>query len=164
MRNQACLLLTLASLALPEARALAQTVYTPYTFTTLAGNAGYGSVDGTGSAARFNSPDGVAVHSAGNIFVADCRNHTIRKVTPAGVVTTLAGSAGNGGSADGTGSGVRFENPSGVAVDSAGNVFVADSMNCTIRKLTPAGVVTTLAGTPGVSGSADGEGSVASTL
>ena len=68
----------------------------------------------------------MAVDSAGNVFVADYDNHTIRKVTPAGVVTTLAGSAGNSGSADGTGSAARFYYPAGVAVDSAGNVFVAD--------------------------------------
>ena len=80
-----------------------------------------------GSAARFDSPSGVAVDSAGNVYVADTGNHTIRKVTPAGVVTTLAGLAGSSGSADGTGSAARFNYPSGVAVDSAGNVYVADT-------------------------------------
>ena len=104
----------------------AQTLYEPYTFTTLAGIAGHGSVDGTGSAARFRYPCGVAVDSAGNVYVADTGNHTIRKVTPAGVVTTLAGLAGSSGSADGTGSAARFNGPAGVAVDSAGNVYVAD--------------------------------------
>ena len=69
----------------------------------------------------------MAVDSAGNVFVADTYNYTIRKVTPAGVVTTLAGSAGSYGSADGTGSAARFYCPYGVAVDSAGNVFVADT-------------------------------------
>ena len=96
--------------------------------TTLAGLAGSaGSADGTGSAARFNDPVGVAVDSAGNVYVADTDNHTIRKVTPAGVVTTLAGLAGSSGSADGTGSAARFNDPYGVAVDSAGNVYVADT-------------------------------------
>ena len=81
-----------------------QSIYSqPYTFTTLAGNAGYGSADGTGANARFYYPSGVAVDSAGNVYVADTCNHTIRKVTPAGVVTTLAGLAGSSGSADGTG-------------------------------------------------------------
>ena len=98
-----------------------------------------GSADGTGSAARFNHPSGVAVDSAGNVYVADTNNHTIRKVTPAGVVTTLAGLAGRWGSADGTGSAARFNYPSGVAVDSAGNVYVADTCNHTIRKVTPGG-------------------------
>ena len=82
-------------------------------------------------------PYGVAVDSAGNVYVADTSNHTIRKVTPAGVVTTLAGLAGNSGSADGTGSAARFYLPCGVAVDSAGNVYVADTGNHTIRKVTP---------------------------
>ncbi|MCG2788803.1 MAG: hypothetical protein L6405_02500, partial [Actinomycetia bacterium] len=90
-----------------------------------------------------------------NVYVAE-DNHTIRKVTSAGVVTTLAGSAGNPGSADGTGSVARFESPMGVSVDSAGNVYVADTYNHTIRMVTSAGVVTTLAGSAGNSGSTDG--------
>jgi hypothetical protein len=138
----------------------AQSIYTPYTFTTLAG-VGPGSADGTGSAARFNYPFGAAVDSAGNVYVGDDNNGTIRKVTPAGVVTTLAGLAGSFGSADGTGSAARFQFPRGVAVDSATNVYVADVNNFTIRKVTPAGVVTTLAGLAGSSGSANGTGSAA---
>ena len=133
--------------------------------TTLAGLAGSpGSADGTGSNARFNDPSGVAVDSAGNVYVADSYNDTIRKVTPADVVTTLAGLAGNAGSADGTGSAARFDDPTGVAVDSAGNVYVADDCNSTIRKVTPVGAsweVTTLAGLAGSSGSADGTNSAA---
>src|SRR3989449_11771358 len=76
----------------------AQSVYPPYTFTTLAGQASIGSDDGTGSAARFYNPQGVATDSSGNVYVADGYNHTIRKITPAGVVTTLAGLAGSFGS------------------------------------------------------------------
>ena len=130
--------------------------------TTVAGLArSLGSTDGTGSAARFNKPRGAAVDSAGNVYVADRENHTIRKVTPAGVVTTLAGSAGSNGAEDGTGGAARFYSPCGVAADSAGNVYVADSWNYAIRKVTPAGVVTTLAGQAGWSGSTDGTGSAA---
>ena len=140
--------------------------YTPYTFTTLAGRAeASGSANGTGSAARFNSPEGVAVDSAGNLYVTDEGNQTIRKVTPTGVVTTLAGSAGTSGSADGTNGAARFNFVSdpgltSLAVDSAGSVYVSDYG--TIRKVTPVGtnwVVTTLAGRPGLSGNADGTGS-----
>jgi len=128
--------------------------------TTLAGTKrSIGSTDGTGSAARFQKPIGVAVDGAGNVYVADSWNRTIRKVTPVGVVTTLAGSAGIIGSADGTGSAARFYYPTGVAVDSAGNIYVADQAR--IRKVTSAGVVTTLAGSYGVNGSADGTGSAA---
>jgi sugar lactone lactonase YvrE len=130
--------------------------------TTLAGSAGLsGSADGTGAAARFSGPEGVAVYGAGNVFVADYHNNTIRKITPSGVVTTLAGTAGSSGSADGTGAAARFNQPRGVAVDGSGNVFVADSYNNAIRKITPNGVVTTLAGTAGSYGSADGTGATA---
>ena len=97
-----------------------------------------GSADGTGSDARFNFPFGVAVDSAGNVYVADHGNNTIRKVTSAGVVTTLAGLAGSRGSADGTVGAARFNDPSGVAVDSVGNVYVAEEGNGTIRKGYPA--------------------------
>jgi hypothetical protein len=130
--------------------------------TTLAGTGGiHGSAEGTGLDARFLNPSAVAADSAKNVYVADQINHTIRKVTPEGVVTTLAGLAGYGGSTDGAGNGAQFLNPSGVAVDSAGNVYVADTWNCTIRKVTPAGVVTTLAGLPGVFGGDDGTNSQA---
>src|SRR5207249_813632 len=119
-----------------------------------------GRVNGIGSAARFNSPSGVAVDNAGNVYVADFLNDAIRKVTSSGVVTTLAG--GNHGSADGTGSTAQFRFPTGVAVDTNGNAYVADTGNATIRKVTPAGVVTTLAGLAGADpGSADGMGSAA---
>jgi sugar lactone lactonase YvrE len=127
--------------------------------TTLAGSPSrFGSADGSGADARFERPDGVAADGDGNIYVADSFNATIRKITPAGVVTTLAGTAHRFGSADGTGADARFGSPFGVAVDGAGNVYVADEGNDTLRKVTPAGVVTTLAGTAGMSGSADGTG------
>jgi sugar lactone lactonase YvrE len=130
--------------------------------TTLAGLAGHaGRADGIGSAARFNNPNGVATDSSGNIYVADRGNNTIRKVTPAGAVTTLAGLAGTGWSTDGTGSEARFDFPQGVATDSSGNVYVADSNSHTIRRITPAGEVTTIAGARGCQGSADGTGSEA---
>jgi sugar lactone lactonase YvrE len=130
--------------------------------TTFAGAVNtYGSADGAGSAATFGTPCGVAVDTSGNLFVADYHNHTIRKITSSGVVTTLAGSAGSSGSADGNGSAARFYFPGGVAVDGSGNVFVADCGNSTIRKITPDGVVTTVGGAAGRSGSADGPGNIA---
>jgi probable HAF family extracellular repeat protein len=131
-----------------------------YTFTTLAGKAGSaGSRNGTGASARFSAPKGrPAVDLAGNVYFSDSGNNTIRKVTPEGVVTTLAGTAGVTGSADGTGPAAQFNSPFGVSVDPQGNVYVADAGNGTIRMITPGGVVTTIAGTPGVIGSADGVG------
>jgi sugar lactone lactonase YvrE len=106
-----------------------------------------GSADGEGGAATFNSPGGMAIDANGTIYVADGGNNTIRKITAGAVVTTIAGTAGVRGSADGTGAAASFFEPSGLALDSAGNIFVADTGNNTIRKITPAGVVTTFAGT-----------------
>jgi sugar lactone lactonase YvrE len=135
------------------------------TVTTIAGTAGSsGSADGTGGAARFNSPSNVAVDAAGNVYVADSGNQTVRKITPAGVVTTLAGTAGMRGDADGVGAAARFNQPWGIAVDAAGNVYVADTQNYLIRKITRTGTVTTLAGTRGMRGSADGDRATASFL
>jgi sugar lactone lactonase YvrE len=121
--------------------------------TTLAGVSGNGGgTDGTGAAAIFNNPMGLTVDGAGNVYVADTYNATIRKITPAGMVTTLAGTAGMSGSADGTGTAARFNSPTGLAVDGAGNIYVADTYSATIRKITPTGMVTTLAGVTGVAG------------
>jgi len=129
---------------------------------TLAGVSGsHGSADGIGSNARFWAPFGIAVDRSGNVYVADTANNTIRKITPKGVVSTLAGLAGHPGSKDDLGANARFRNPWGVAADETGNVFVADMSNDTIRKITPAGVVTTLAGQAGMAGSVDGSGSQA---
>src|SRR3954447_2436190 len=90
---------------------------------------GPGSADGVGAAAHFNHPAGVAVDSAGNLYVADQDNHTLRKVTAAGVVTTLAGTPGLYGLVDGTGPTAGFHHPAGIAVDSAGNLYVTDQDN-----------------------------------
>jgi len=130
--------------------------------TTLAGLAkSVGNANGTGTAARFNFPYSVATDSAGNVYVTDTFNHTIRKITSAAVVTTLAGLAGTSGSSDGIGDAARFNSPLGLATDSSGNIYVADTVNYTIRKITPAGVVTTVAGLAGSSGSTDGEANIA---
>lgn len=138
---------------------------------TFAGSGVAGSADGVAMSASFNIPSGVAVDNAGNVYVADSRNFTIRKITQAGVVTTLAGTAGVRGSADGTGAAASFgENsdffsaglgPAALAVDNNGNVYVADTFNATVRKITAAGVVSTLAGTAQKIGSLDGQGSQA---
>jgi sugar lactone lactonase YvrE len=128
--------------------------------TTFAGSGSQGSTDGTGTAASFNYPLGVAVDAVGNVYVADRGNNKIRKITPAGTVTTLAGN-GVQGSTDATGTAASFYYPYGVAVDAGGNVYVADQSNHKIRKITPAGVVTTLAGS-GSQGSTDAMGTAAS--
>lgn len=128
--------------------------------TTFAGSPGLtGKTDSTGSEARFNGPSGIALIGGGTLYVVDTSNHTIRQVTPAGVVTTLAGSAGMAGRSDGAGSTARFSQPQGVALDSTGNLFVADWGNNTIRKVTSAGTVTTIAGSPWISSSDTGIGS-----
>ena len=127
----------------------------------LAGSTTAGSADGTGAAASFTNVEGLAVDSAGNVYAADTGNQMIRKITSSGVVTTLAGSAGGYGFADGVGAAAEFGNPRGLAVDSAGNVYVADTGTHIIRKITSAGSVTTLAGSGGVSGSVDGTGAAA---
>ncbi|HVU99841.1 MAG TPA: hypothetical protein VHH88_00675, partial [Verrucomicrobiae bacterium] len=106
--------------------------------------------------ARFNGPQGAALDSVGNLYVSDSANHTIRKVTSAGLVTTLAGLAGVSGAEDGTTSNARFNYPRGLAADTAGNIYVADSQNHVIRKVTSAGVVTTVAGMAGCAGDSDG--------
>jgi len=112
--------------------------------TTLAGQTASGNADGTGAGASFSAPTGVAVDKVGNVYVADTGNHRIRKITPGGTVTTLAGSVS--GYLDGNDISARFREPRGVAVDSNGNVYVADTLNNMIRKVTPGGVVSTFAG------------------
>lgn len=122
--------------------------------TTFAGTVGATSPgDGTGTAARFSGPSALVFDSGGNLYVADANSSTIRKITPAAVVTTFAGNGSSPGSADGTGTSAQFRAPTGLAVDGADNIYVADTFNCTIRKITPAGVVTTLAGQVQVCGS-----------
>jgi sugar lactone lactonase YvrE len=162
--------LSLLGRAAPFAAALflisvahAQSNYaTPYTFNTMAG-ALYipGSVDGTGSAAQFVDPAGIALDGQGNLYVADQADDTIRKITPAGLVTTFAGTSLVAGHSDGQGAAAKFNGPNGIAVDGQGNVYVADTNNYTIRKITPAGLVTTFAGTAGAGGNADGTGPAA---
>jgi len=128
------------------------------TVATLAGGA-EGFADGSGAAAPFMTLRGLALDAAGNLYVADTGNHAIRKVTPAGVVTTLAGD-GTPGDRDGPGAQARFNGPMGVAVDAAGRVLVADTWNDRIRAIAPDGTVSTLAGGP-VPGDVDGPGATA---
>jgi streptogramin lyase len=125
--------------------------------TVLAGST-WGYADGTGQSAQFRIPYGVAVDGAGNVYVADYANSRIRKISPGGLVSTLAGSTE--GYADGTGAAAMFNRPSGVAVDGAGNVYVADLLNYSIRKISPGGQVSTLAGNGTSSGWADGNGAI----
>jgi sugar lactone lactonase YvrE len=120
-----------------------------------------GGVDGTGSEAGFNGPTGLVVDASGNLYVADAESSRIRKVSPAGVVTTFAGFAGDG-AADGPIGTASFRHPLGLAVDAGGNLYVADTENHTIRKISPAGIVSTLAGTVGAPGSDNGTGTAAS--
>ncbi|HAO46196.1 MAG TPA: IPT/TIG domain-containing protein [Ferruginibacter sp.] len=127
------------------------------TVTTFAGSS-MGFADGTGAAAQFNIPLGIVKDAAGNLFVCDRDNHRIRKITPAGVVTTFAGSSQ--GFTNGTGTAAQFNQPYCITMDGSGNLYVGDRMNHAIRKITPAGVVSTLAGN-GTPGSVNGTGTAA---
>jgi hypothetical protein len=137
--------------------------YAPiFDFTTMVGKPDVsGSADGSGESAIFSQPFGIAADSGGNLYVTDSANNTVRKITPDGQVSTIAGTAGVSGHADGIGGSASFDNPAGIAVDASGNIYVADALNGTIRKITPAGAVTTFAGTAGVVGLTDGTGSAA---
>lgn len=125
--------------------------------TTFAGIKQPGSVDGPGPGASFHMPLGVAVDATNNVYVADSYNNLIRKITPSGVVSTLAGS-GTMGKTDGVGAAASFYMPHGLAVDGSGNVYVADMGNYAVRKITPTGTVTTLADATAIYGSPSGTG------
>lgn len=117
----------------------------PNMFATLAGTANHsGAQDGGAREAAFAAPHGVAVDAARNVYVADTLNHTIRRITPTGEVSTIAGRAGEAGAVDGPVAKATFNQPAGVAIDASGNLYVADAKNHAVRKISAAGVVTTL--------------------
>lgn len=130
------------------------------TVSTFAGNTVKGNKDGKGTAAAFYNPTSIAVDAQGNLFVADFDNNLIRKITPAGIVSTFAGN-GAFGSANGVGTAASFNLPYGITIDASGNLYVADSGSRLIRRITPDGAVSTLAGS-GADGTADGAGAAAS--
>jgi gliding motility-associated-like protein len=126
---------------------------------TLAGSSS-GRQDGQGVAAKFLEPTGVCTDAAGNIYVADSYNHSIRKITPDGLVSTIAGT-GSSGRLNGKASDATFDNPFGVTVDQNGNIFVADADNNQIRKIAPGGIVSVYAGN--ILGRAGAEDGIAGT-
>jgi streptogramin lyase len=117
--------------------------------------------DGQGTSASFVAPYGITANADGTVWVSDTDSQQIRKISPTGFVSTLAGSFGNDGSSDGTGDSANFEYPYGLTVDNLGNVFVADTFNYTVRKIVPDGTVSTWAGTAGQNDSTDGLGEAA---
>jgi len=121
-----------------------------------------GNQDGTGSGAMFNQPRALTTDSSGNLYVADTGNSSIRRVTPAGVVATVAGLPGVAGLKDGTGTAAWFNQPRALALDASGNLFVADTGNAAIRKITPAGVVSTVNLSTGSTGTTGGSTTMAS--
>ncbi|MBO9203018.1 MULTISPECIES: SMP-30/gluconolactonase/LRE family protein [Niastella] len=129
-----------------------------YVVSLLAGSGNMGFTNGTGAAASFWGLGDVVTDASGNVYVTEMGNHTIRKITPDGVVTTLAGGLGTGAE-DGTGIDAHFYNVKGIAIDAAGTLYVCDDGNYIIRKITLSGVVTTL--TSGGYGFADGPGATA---
>jgi hypothetical protein len=140
------------STATGESRWLLEPDTTRCEVSTLAGKPGEtGAVDGAGAAARFSEPHSIVMDSAGAFYITDTANHAIRKMTPAGTVTTFAGRLGEQGSADGVGPEARFSRPGGIAIDAAGVLYVADTDNDAIREVAPDGTVTTLAKGLGIS-------------
>ena len=129
---------------------------------TLAGAAQVpGHVDGVGALARFSDPAGLAIDAQGNVLIADSANHCLRKLTPAGIVTTIAGRPGNAGSADGPAATARFDTPSALAVAKDGTVFVSDTGNHTLRRIGRDGSVSTWAGSAGDPGATNAVGRAA---
>lgn len=120
-----------------------------------------GFADGAGTTARFNYPSGLTIDRIGNLYVADRGNHVVRKVTPDGMVTTIAGTPGQGGSRDGPVNDARFTAPSAITVDAQGVLYITDMLDHTVRRIVPGGGVTTIAGAAPRAGSADGAGSAA---
>ena len=106
---------------------------------------GGGNIDGTINVSSFNHPKGMVFDEQGNLFVADSKNHAIRKITTNGIVSTFAGN-GEIGADDGLGSLASFNRPTGLAIDTENNLYVTDTDNRRIRKITPAGLVTTIVG------------------
>lgn len=127
---------------------------------TYAGTGAIGSTNSTALSSTFNYPMGINFDASGNLYVADRVNHMVRKITPSGVVSTLAGS-GTAGYAEGNGSSAQFNASNSVAVDASGTVYLVDQNNNRVRQITPSGTVSTLAGT-GSAVRADGTGSAVS--